>query len=80
MFIGLLSACTTKSFGESLASNSKGHIKCVSLDNLTYQTRPTLVNTNSNERLYYPFTVNINKCGGSCNTIDDPYAQVCVPK
>ena len=53
MFIGLLSACTTESFGESLASNSKGHIKCVSLDNLPYQTRPTLVNTNSNERLYY---------------------------
>ena len=26
-----------------------------------------------------PFTVNVNKCGGSFNTIDDPYARVCVP-
>ena len=33
MFIGLLSACTTGSFGESLASNSEGCIKCVSLNN-----------------------------------------------
>ena len=31
MFIGLLSACTTERFGETLASNSEGGIKCVSL-------------------------------------------------
>ena len=29
MFVGLLSACAIRSFGESLASNSKGHIRCV---------------------------------------------------
>ena len=33
MFIGLLSASTTARLGESLGSNSKGHIKCVSLNN-----------------------------------------------
>ena len=21
----------------------------------------------------------VNKCGGTCNTIDDPYAEVCIP-
>ena len=25
-----------------------------------------------------PFTVSVNKCGGSCSTIDDSYAKVCV--
>ena len=30
-------------------------------------------------KLFYPFSVSINKCGGSCNTIDDPYVSVCVP-
>ena len=30
LFIGLLSACTTESFGWSLASNSKGSITCIS--------------------------------------------------
>ena len=39
---------------------------------------PTLVDTNSNETLLYPYTASANKCGGSCNTIDDPYPQICV--
>ena len=29
--------------------------------------------------LLYPYTVSVNKCGGSCNTIEDPYARFCVP-
>ena len=43
------------------------------------QARLTLVNTTINETLFYPFTVSVNKCGGSCYTADDPYARVCVP-
>ena len=54
-FIGLLSVCTTRKFGGSLASNYKGPIKCVFLNKQSCQIRPTLV-----------------------NTIDDPYARVCV--
>ena len=79
MFIGLLNACTTRSFGESLASNFEGHIKCVSLNNCQCQAGQTLIITNSAEPLYYPFTVSVNKCGGTCNYVDDPYARVCVP-
>ena len=75
MFIELLSTCTTARLGESLGSNSKGHIKCVSLNNQPcQQARPTLVGINSNETLFYPFTVRFNKCDRSCNTINDPYA------
>ena len=33
IFIRLLSICTIRNFGESLAFNSKGPIKCVSLNN-----------------------------------------------
>ena len=72
----LLSTCTIRSFDGSLVSNSKGHIIRVLLDNWLCQARPALLNINSNEPLYYTFTV---KYGGSCNTIDDPYARVCVP-
>ena len=71
MFIGLLSVCTIGSFGESLVSNSKGPIKCVTLNNRPCQAIPTLVNINSDETLFYPFTVSVNNCGGSCNIIDD---------
>ena len=71
MFIRLLSLCTIVRFGEPLVSNSKGPIKCVSLNNQPCQARPTLVNINSDEILSYSFTVSVNKCGGSCNNIDD---------
>ena len=28
---------------------------------------------------FYQFTVSANKCGRNFNTVDDPYARVCVP-
>ena len=73
MFIGLLSTCTIGSFRELLACN------CISLNNQSCQARPILVNISSNQPPSYPFTVGVNKCGGSCNTTDNPNAHVCVP-
>ena len=29
--------------------------------------------------MFYPFSVKVNKCNGSCNNINDPYATLCVP-
>ena len=58
--------------------NSKGYINYVSLNNRPCQTRLTLVDINSNETLFYPFTVIVNKSGGNCNAVDDPYVSVCV--
>ena len=37
----------------------------------------SLVSINSDETLFYPFTV--NKSGGGCNTIDNTYAQFSIP-
>ena len=76
LFIGLLSGCISGRFDWSLASNSKGPIKCVSLNNRPCQARPKLVIMNSNEPLYYPFIVSVTKSDGSCNTIDDQYSPV----
>ena len=28
--------------------------------------------------MFYPYSININKCKGNCNTINDPYAKLCV--
>ena len=78
-FIGLLSVCKIGSFGESLVSDQKGLIKSVSLNNYLCQARPTLVNRNSEKTFFYLFNINVNKCGGSFNTINDPRAPVCVP-
>ena len=37
------------------------------------------MNINRNEPSFYPYSVKTNKCGGSCNNINDPYAKLCVP-
>ena len=68
MLIGLLSACSTGSlgFGKSLASNG---IKCLSRKNQTSQVSLMFTDINSNEPLYYSFTVSVNKYGGSFTTI-----------
>ena len=38
-----------------------------------------LININSNEPIFYPYVINVNKCSGSCNSINDPYAKLCGP-
>ena len=40
------------------------------------QARSILVDIKCNETIFYTFTVSLNICGGGCNTIADPYAQV----
>ena len=37
------------------------------------------MNLNSDETRFYSFIVSVNKCCGTCYTIDDPYAEVCIP-
>ena len=69
MFIGLLSVCRVVSFTGPLASNFKEPLKCVTFNNQQCQARPTVVDINFNEILFYSFTVSVNNCGGSCNTI-----------
>ena len=67
MFIELLSAGAIVSFDESLTSNSIGPIKCISLNNQPCQAKPKLLNINSNQSLFYPFTVSFNKCSIMCS-------------
>ena len=74
----MLIASIKRSSGRLLASNSKGSIKFVSLNNQPCHSRTALVDTNFNETLFHQFTVTVNKFGVSCNIIDDPYSPVCV--
>ena len=54
-------------------------MKYVSGNSRPCQTRSIVVDINSAETLFYIITVSVSKCGGSCNTTDDPYAQFFVP-
>ena len=37
------------------------------------------MNINSNKPSFYPYSIRVNKCSVSCNNINDPYANLCVP-
>ena len=39
----------------------------------------TLIDLNSIELNYYPFTISIDKCSGSFNVVDDVSTKICVP-
>ena len=54
-------------------------LECVSMNNQDCKTRTKIININNNEPVFYPFSIKVNKCSGSCNNIDDPYAKLCVP-
>ena len=49
------------------------------MNNQKCKIRSEIINVNTNEPMFYPYSVTINKCKGICNTINDPYAKLCVP-
>ena len=54
-------------------------LECVSMNNQECKARPEVIAINSNVPLFYPYSIKINKCSGSCNNINDPYAKLRVP-
>ena len=54
-------------------------LNCSSMINQACKVRPEIINLNSNEPVFYPFSIKTSKCSGSCNNINDPYAKICVP-
>ena len=54
-------------------------LECVSMDNGECKIRSEIINVNTNEPMFYPYSITINKYKCSCNTINDPSAKLCVP-
>ena len=54
-------------------------LECISTNNQGSKTRTKIININNNEPVFYPFSIKVNKCSGSCNNINDPYSKLCVP-
>ena len=48
------------------------------MKNQEYKVRPKIVNVNSDEPVFFPFSIRENKYSGSCNNINEPYAKLCV--
>ena len=54
-------------------------LSCISMINQACKVRPEIINLNSNEPVFYPFSIKTSKCSGSCNNINDPYSKIYVP-
>ena len=59
--------------------SSENSLQCISMNNQKCKVRPEILNVNSNEPVFYPFSYKTSKCSGSCNNINDPYTKLIVP-
>ena len=44
--------------------------ECVSMNNQECKMRTEIINLNTNEPMFYPYSIKINRYKGSCNTIN----------
>ena len=76
-FVKRIFVSTKMFFGYNLSSVNL--LECVSMKNQECKVRPEIVNVNSKEPVFFPFSIRTSKCSGSCNDINDPYAKLYVP-
>ena len=67
--------------GSTILSTFTGvnSLSCISINNQEYKVRPEIVNVDSDEPVFYLFSIKTSKCSGNCNNINVPYAKICVP-
>ena len=49
------------------------------MNNQECRIRPQIVNINSKQSIFFPFSIKTSKCSGSCNNINNPQAKLCAP-
>ena len=51
--------------------SSVNPLECISMKNQECKVRPGIVNINSNDPIFYLFSIKTNKCSDNCNDIND---------
>ena len=54
-------------------------LKCFSMNNQECKIRPEIVNVNSDELVFFSYSIKTSKCSDSCNNINDPFSKLCAP-
>ena len=55
-------------------------LECISIKNQECKVRPEITNVNSNNPIFYPLSIKLNKCSGNCNSINNTHPKICVPE
>ena len=53
-------------------------LSCISMINQECKVRPQIVNVNGDDPVFFTFSIKTSKCSGSCNSINDPLAKLCI--
>ena len=59
-----------------LTLTSVNMLSCISMNNQECKIRPQIINANVDDPVVFPFSIKTNKCSGSCNGINNPYAKL----
>ena len=68
-----------KVFVAAMIFFSRNTLKCVSMNDQECEIRPEVINANSDNLLFYRYSIERNKCNGNCYNINGPYGKLCVP-
>ena len=58
---------------------SVNSLSCTSRNNQECKVRQQVVNVNRDDPVFFLFSIKTSKCSGSCNSINNPCAKLCVP-
>ena len=65
--------------GLAILSNFTNALDFISMKNQKCKVRPEIISINSNNPMFYPISIKVNKCNGNCSNINDPFAKIYVP-
>ena len=54
-------------------------LSCISMSNQGCKKRLQVININSNNPIFYPFSIKTSKSSGNSSSVNDSYAKICVP-
>ena len=69
--LGFIKRCFFTGLAFLSTLTSVNLLSCISRNNQECKVRPQIVNVNSDEPVFYPFSIETSKCSGSCNKIND---------
>ena len=56
--------------GLTILSNFTNALHCISMKKQEFKGSPKIISINSNNSIFYPFSIKVNKCNGNCNNIN----------
>ena len=53
-------------------------VEPILMNNQECKVRPQIVNVNGDDPVFVSFSIKTSKCSGSCNNINNPWANLCL--